>query len=123
MTDENENESNDDATRVSDFGDSDGHTRTGEHDHDHDHLGSRGHVHSERARYWLTNDLLTIPIALSVPVIVGLASIGQLDLSAVPAEVRGVWLGMAGVATIWLYGTDSATAWRKFRGGGSGGGR
>jgi len=69
-------------------------------------------------RWRWTNDILAGVLLVSLPLLVGLAGAGHLDLGRVPVEVRLAYLTAGGVATVWAFGVAAMKAWAKARGGG-----
>lgn len=61
---------------------------------------------STQMRHWLTNDLLAGFLHLTLVAVVLAAGVGYLDLSAIPARMRLVFLGTVLSATVWSFGED-----------------
>jgi hypothetical protein len=61
---------------------------------------------STQMRHWLTNDLLAGFLHLTLVAVVLAAGFGYLDLSAIPARMRLVFLGTVLSATVWSFGED-----------------
>ncbi len=76
-----------------------------------------GETTDVQTRHPYTNDALAAVLVISLPVIIGLAGAGVLDLTRVPVEVRLAYLTAGGVASVWAFGAKAIKAWMQARGG------
>jgi len=76
-----------------------------------------GETTDVQTRHPYTNDVLAGILVVSLPLVIGLAGAGHLDLTRVPVEVRLAYLTAGGVATVWAFGVAALKAWMKARGG------
>lgn len=81
-------------------------------------IGGDSETTSVDTRWRWTNDILAGILVTSLPLIVGLAGGGVIDLTRVPVEVRLAYLTAGGVASVWAFGPSALKAWKQARGGG-----
>lgn len=66
---------------------------------------------SAAQRFWLTNDLLAVLLLVSFVSIVAAGSAGLADLSAVPGDIRTVYLSVVVTTTGWTFGEEAYRTW------------
>lgn len=68
---------------------------------------------SPRQRFWLTNDVLAVLLLLSFVGIVAAGSTGLVNLTAIPEQVRAVYLSVVVAATGWTFGEAAYRTWAR----------
>lgn len=73
--------------------------------------GEQGTTSTSR-RWWLTNDLLAIGMAVSLIGIVAAHGAGWLNLQTLPEWLTGIYVFSVGTSVAWAFGEKAIEAWR-----------